>query len=250
MTGSAPDVPAKAWMSGDPVAVTPDASALEALECMTERGFRHLPVVDGERRVLGLITLDDLRAALPEPLATRPPTSPADRALAREWQVGELMTHAPETIRADGALAEAAERMAERKIGCLPVVDDAGRLVGMLSEIDLLHALATLLWTERVRVGREPGTELDRLVDALRRERDAVAELLAPRGGVRAAATGTLAVLAERRLAALEGALERKAQGRLGVCEYCGGAIPATRLRALPDATLCVRCAREGEGRA
>jgi hypothetical protein len=37
------------------------------------------------------------------------------------------------------------------------------------------------------------------------------------------------------------------ASGRLGTCEVCGGAIPPERLRALPDATRCIRCAREAE---
>ena len=41
--------------------------------------------------------------------------------------------------------------MAERRIGCLPIVDAKGRLVGLLSETDLLYALAALLWTERTR---------------------------------------------------------------------------------------------------
>ena len=43
---------AKTYMSGDPVYVGPDASALEAFERMWERGIRHLPVCDGERRVV------------------------------------------------------------------------------------------------------------------------------------------------------------------------------------------------------
>jgi RNA polymerase-binding transcription factor DksA len=53
--------------------------------------------------------------------------------------------------------------------------------------------------------------------------------------------------LAARRLEAIDRALDHAAQGRLSVCDGCGGRIPLTRLRALPGTTRCVRCARADE---
>jgi len=169
----------KEWMSGDPVSVSPDASALEALERMQNRCIRHLPVLDGAKRVIGVLSIDDLRAALPFDVSLRTPASGAQAESAREWCVGDLMTHAPVTLREGDPLFDAAEQMAERRIGCLPIVDAKGRLVGLLSETDLLHALASLLWTDRVRERRAaPLHELERVVADLSREREALAKKL------------------------------------------------------------------------
>lgn len=229
-------VPVKNWMSGDPVCVEPSASALEALDRMLERGIRHLPVVDDARRVVGVLSIDDLRAALPFSVSLRGAPDPAEREIAREWSVADVMTHAPETVSEDVSLAEAAQCMAQRRIGCLPVVDEAGRLAGLLSETDLLHALATSLWSDEVREQSGSSTELDTLAAALKREREAIA--------ARREAGLDLSV---RRLEALDRAMDHAAQGRLGVCDSCGEAISAARLRALPGTTVCVACARIAE---
>jgi acetoin utilization protein AcuB len=257
----------KAFMSGDPVSLDPDASALDAFERMLERGIRHLPVVDGERRVVGVLSIEDLRSAMPFPLSLRRPLGPGERDTAREWRVGEIMTHAPETLGPEASLAEAAERMAERRIGCLPVVDEAGRLAGLLSETDVLWALATSLGLRKGSTHGPRHGELETLVAELRRERERIRSRLATReAGERSLeeidretpldqaergadlteinAAHTLDELAVRRLAALDHALDRAGQGTLGVCERCGGAIPVPRLRALPGTTVCVACAR------
>lgn len=257
----------KAFMSGDPVSVDPDASALEAFERMWERGIRHLPVCDRERRVVGVLSIEDMRAALPFPISLRRALEPGEREAAREWRVGEIMTHAPETLGPEAPLAEAAERMAELRIGCLPVVDEGGRLAGLLSETDVLWALATSLGLRKAdeRKGRE--SELAALVAELERERERIrarlerqqaseraleesdrelpldlAERSADRTEIEA--SRTLDELAVRRLAAIDHALDRAAQNLLGVCEGCGGGIPVPRLRALPGTTVCVACAR------
>lgn len=264
----------KAWMSGDPLWIEPEAGALDALERMQERGIRHLPVLDAERRVIGVLSLDDLRAALPFPVTLRQRPSLEQRESALEWTVAEVMTHAPATLREGAELAEAAEQMAERRISCLPIVDAEGRLAGILTETDLLHALATLLWSDRVRRGPLRGEdELSHLVGELRRERDAIGARLdryhslerelathpgrEPLDTSEAGADRTelqlterLDALAARRLAALDHALDRAAQGSLGVCERCGGRIPLARLRALPGASTCVACARKAGGSA
>jgi acetoin utilization protein AcuB len=258
----------KAFMSGDPVSVDPDASALEAFERMWEHGIRHLPVCDAERRVVGVLSIEDMRATLPFPISLRRALAPGERDAAREWRVGELMTHAPETLGPDQSLAEAAECMAEHRIGCLPIVDDGGRLAGLLSETDVLWALATSLGLRRgdERRGRE--AELTSLVSELERERERIRSRMerrqaseraleetdrelpldsAERGADRAEieASRTLDEMALRRLAAIDHALDRAAQKLLGVCERCGGAIPVARLRALPGTTACIACSRE-----
>jgi CBS domain-containing protein len=255
----------KSWMSGDPVTATADESALAAHERMIRHGVRHLPVVDGDRRVVGVLALDDLRSALPVGASLRGPIDVEARDAEANWTVADLMTHAPDTLGPDDSLQHAAERMADRRIGCLPIVDGAGRLAGILSETDALRALATHLWTERLSTERAPVPPEQTLLKELRRERDAVAKELAqfaerdrrrteerrePGDQADAASLRTDEQLSEvleaakaRRLAALDHALERAAQGRFGICDHCGDRIPVARLRALPGSTACVRCA-------
>jgi acetoin utilization protein AcuB len=262
------DTEVKTHMTGQPVSIEPEAGALAALDLMIEHGIRHLPVLDAERRVCGVVSFDDLRAAFPMPVGLRTPLSPEERGAAGELAVGDVMTYAPETIRVDGSIEDAAGRMADLRIGCLPVVDEDGRLDGMLSETDLLHALVTLLWAERKRTAPRPARAT--LADSLESERDALVrqlaaygrheqELTATRreGGLDVADEGSvmeegqlterLADMAARRLRAIEHALERQERGELTTCERCGGAIAEARLRALPSATHCIRCTRELE---
>ncbi len=250
-------------MTPDPVTVRAHASALEAIEKMTDFGIRHLPVVDAHRRILGVVSIDDIRAALPAEL-TLPPDE-AHRRAAREHTVAEIMSYAPTTARPQDRLEDAAALLAARRIGCLPVVDDKERVVGILSETDALQALAALLRTlAGPLAARSEGealqAELERERDALARElerlnaleRDITTErhdtptdrAEQGRETTEAELTEVFADRAAARLRDLEHALGRAAQGRLSTCERCSGTIPVARLRALPGTTLCVRCAR------
>jgi len=258
--------PIKSFMSGDPVWITPDASALEAFEVMLDRGIRHLPVLDAHRRVVGVLSIDDLRAALPYAPALTKPLAPLDRAVALEWRVGDIMSHEPETLGPDATLADAAARMAERRLGCLAIVDETGRLAGLLSETDVLWAVAT---SGPLRRAPERDS-LDVLIAELKRERERVRARLAQRieaeksietvmreepidqaerGADVTLVQESIALdeLAVRRLAAIDAALDRGAQGHFGTCAKCGEPIPIPRLRALPSTTCCIACARKAD---
>ena len=254
----------KSWMSGDPVTANADESAIAAHDRMIRQGIRHLPIVDAERRVIGVLSIDDLRAALPVGVNLRAPIAEPARHEAANWTVADLMTHAPDTLGPDDSLQHAAERLADRRIGCLPIVDGAGRLAGILSETDVLRALATHLWAERLQEGRAKTPE-ETLLGDLEREREAVAKDLArlnerdrtrteerrePGDRADAAALRTEERISEaleaakaRRLGALDHALDRAAHGRFGMCDHCGARIPVARLRALPGSTACLHCA-------
>jgi acetoin utilization protein AcuB len=261
----------KNFMTGTPVSIEAGASALEALDLMIEHGIRHLPVTDGARRVVGVLSFDDLRAGFPLPIRMGAPPSVEERFELQDVSVGEVMTFAPVTARSDSPLEEAAGLLAERRIGCLPVVDEDGRLDGIITETDMLHALANLLWAES-RGDESPPARSGppSLRDVLRAERlmllrqlgeyeryeQALTEMgrdtpydLAEAGAqtTEAEFTEELAELAARRLKALDHALERAEAGALSRCEACGGQIPDARLRALPGATTCIRCARARE---
>jgi len=263
-------VPVKAIMTGSPRTIEADASALAALDLMIDHGIRHLPVTGAGGGLVGVLSMDDLRAAFPWPVSLCQPPDPAQRDAARDLLVAEIMTHAPEVIGSDGALEDAAIRMAQRRIGCLPVVDAQGRLEGILSETDVLYAVASALWSDRVRRRTSPEAQAEAFVESLRAEHDRLLgslssyeaherELteqhreipldLAEDGAdaTDANLTARLAAATSRRLQALEHALERADKGQLGRCERCEGEITLARLRALPGTALCIRCARTEE---
>jgi CBS domain-containing protein/RNA polymerase-binding transcription factor DksA len=251
-----------------PSSVEATASALEALQLMSDHVIRHLPVVDAQRRVVGVLSLNDLRAGLPfsHDLSE---LSSEQRRWARRLSVGELMSHAPETASADEPLESAARRMAERGLGCLPVVDAAGQLTGIFTETDAMRALVGLISAiEEVPADDAAGLEATlrrerwRLRRALERSARTERERTEQRhdepgdagdaGELRAEEIieEPLAALMLQRLAELDHALARAARGQLGICETCAGRIPAGRIRALPGVTQCIACARSAERRA
>lgn len=97
--------------------------------------IRHLPVLDAGK-VVGVVSQRDLfRSALGTALAfgiRRP------QELMRSLDVRDVMSAPVVTIGPDASVQEAARAMAEKKIGCLPVVEE-GRLVGILTETDILR---------------------------------------------------------------------------------------------------------------
>ncbi len=135
-----------AYMTPDPVTLSPEDSLLEALETMRLRGVRHFPVtVAGE--LVGLVTEGDLKRAEPSTLTD----SEEDFNRVMEGTpISRIMIQNPITVTTETPLLEAAETVHGTKYGALPVVSD-GRLVGILTDNDLVHALVDVL--RRARPG-------------------------------------------------------------------------------------------------
>lgn len=133
---------ARQWMTSPIVSVTPDTPVSDAYNMMMKRSIRRLPVVVGEgedERLVGIVTLGDLREARPSP-ATSLSIYELNYLLAR-LTVGEVMTHNPFTIKQDTSIEKAARIMLERKVGSLPVLDDNGKPVGIITESDIFRML-------------------------------------------------------------------------------------------------------------
>lgn len=126
-------------MTEDPVSVPPEADLQTARDLMDQHGFRHLPVVDAEGAVLGLLSQRDLmqRALAP----TDDLTVSAQRDVMAAVSVESVMTADIEVVEPDAAAAVAAQLMLENKYGCLPVVD-GDRMTGILTEADFVRHVA------------------------------------------------------------------------------------------------------------
>jgi len=98
---------------------------------------RHMPVLDGDRLV-GIVSRHDvLEASLSRALDF---DAASRRSFLRSVEVGEVMAKELVTVDPDTTLADAARLLVHRKIGCLPVVNPDGRLLGLVTETDLLSA--------------------------------------------------------------------------------------------------------------
>ena len=125
-------------MSRKVVSISGDDTLRIVREIMEHGSVRHLPVVRGGA-LIGVVSQRDLlKASLSNVMGL-----PAEeQSLFLEGvNITEVMSSPPITISADGSMQEAAKLMADRKIGCLPVVDNDG-LVGIVTETDVLRYFA------------------------------------------------------------------------------------------------------------
>jgi len=134
-TDAAPTI--AAFMTHHVETLAPGDSLAWAWEIMRRHRIRHLPVVDAKRRLLGVVTHRDLLAVSESGLPSR---SDSGRPLLRPSLHAEdvMETHAS-TATPTEAAADAGRRMVHHKIGCLPVVEPGGRLVGIVTEEDFMR---------------------------------------------------------------------------------------------------------------
>jgi CBS domain-containing protein len=129
------------WMSRDVVVVGPRTSLLNARRLLERHGVRHLPVVDGDQ-VVGMVSDRDLQVR-DRVLALTLSTLQSDLVSGRYRMVASVMSAPVLLALADEPVSRAAQLMAERRVGALPVLDH-GRLVGILTTTDCLRGLVAL----------------------------------------------------------------------------------------------------------
>lgn len=141
-------VPVGEVMTERVVAVHRDDDIHEAARLLSENGISGLPVVDAEKHVIGIISEADilslagmkrghtfrdiLRHVLGEPLPERKPGN----------KVGDVMSSPAITIKKGADVREAARILDEHRIKRLPVVDDASRLIGIISRADIVKVIS------------------------------------------------------------------------------------------------------------
>lgn len=135
-------------MTPNPVTIGQESLLGSAIDVMVERKIRHLPVVDDQGVVVGVITDRDVRSAALTPALAEYVSEAAWRRLRglgttlESYRVKYAMTCTPVTTTPDVAVSQAAALMLEKHVGSLPVLED-GKLVGIITDRDAVRALAT-----------------------------------------------------------------------------------------------------------
>lgn len=126
-------------MSVPPATVAPGDSLHIADGIMSMGVVRHLPVVkDGE--LVGLVSQSDVLRS-PALLAPLFGMTVDSKAALRALRVEDAMSSPVFTIGPDASIQDAAARLLDHRVGCLPVLEE-GRLVGIVTTSDLLRAVA------------------------------------------------------------------------------------------------------------
>ena len=164
-------MPVQDWMTADVVSVGPETSLLKVGKLMKDHNVRRIPVVDERGHVIGIISDRDVRDASPSKATTLDMYEM--HYLLAELKAKSIMTAKPVTVKPFDTVEHAALIMLERKVGGLPVVDDTGKLVGIISDHDVFKAMVDITGARlgglqfAIELPDQPGTARP-LFDALR----------------------------------------------------------------------------------
>lgn len=142
----------KSYMATELITVTPQTTVMQALDLMKAHGIRRLPVVVGEKQLVGLLT-EELIAHHSPSTATSLSVHELNYLL-NKTTAQDIMIKNVVTVQQDTFLEEAAILMRTRNVGVLPVVEDNNTLVGIITDKDIFDAFVDILGY------RTPGTRL------------------------------------------------------------------------------------------
>lgn len=174
-------------MTRDVVSVRPETPLAELVDLLIDHQIKAVPVVNAERRVVGIISDGDVlqrgdglgRLAVMERLDEATLAGYLAELRQSPKTAADVMTAPVVTAREDEALAHAVQAMTSRDLKRLPVVDAAGRLMGMLSRVDILRTVAEAKPAKGetrslAQAGRTVGEVMDSQVPAVREDADLV----------------------------------------------------------------------------
>lgn len=142
------------------VTINKDADILEAKELMEQYQIRHVPVVEPDGLLIGMITDRDIRSALPMSFYKKDTEKHPDKKMAAPTiKVKEIMSQNLVTLSPMDTIQDALLLIQKTLVGALPVVDKKDKLLGIISVRDLLRAFINVLGFG------EPGTLLCILVE-------------------------------------------------------------------------------------
>nr|WP_106780455.1 acetoin utilization AcuB family protein [Lysinibacillus timonensis] len=150
-------------MNKNVVTLPSNATVREAISLMREQKIRHIPIVDHHHKLVGLVTSNTIKNALPTNLKTNPTTSVYDIKIENIMVKDVLVGHPLDFVE------EIALTFYEMKISCLPIVSK-GQLVGIVTSSNLLYTYIELTGTNKpsskidIRVADRPGILSDIMI--------------------------------------------------------------------------------------
>jgi len=125
-------------MQSDLTCVSVEDLLAQISEILRSNDFHHLPVSDGDGKIIGIISKDDLRYALEE-IAKNSSGKIYTQQIIDHWKVERFMTQNPTYLHVDDEVSKAASFFLENKFHALPILDEHNDLVGMITSHDLLR---------------------------------------------------------------------------------------------------------------
>ena len=129
-------------MTRAPATAAADDSLIDAAARMADRNVRHLPVVDGDRHVVGILSDRDVRTLVGDSSRSLHPTDALVRM--QSLRVADAMTRDAFVVRQDAPFAEVVRVFTDQRVGAVPVIDEADRLVGIISYVDVFKNAGAL----------------------------------------------------------------------------------------------------------
>ncbi|AIY87181.1 MULTISPECIES: CBS and ACT domain-containing protein [unclassified Thermotoga] len=136
----------KDFMTRNPITIAPETSFSEALKLMKQNKIKRLIVMKNEK-IVGIVTEKDLLYASPSKATTL--NIWELHYLLSKLKIEEIMTKDVVTVNENTPIEDAARIMEEKDISGLPVVDDAGHLVGIITQTDIFKVFVEIFGTKR-----------------------------------------------------------------------------------------------------
>jgi len=134
----------KEYMSKNVICVEENTSVIDATKIMKENNIHRIPII-GNGKLVGIITDRDLRSAAPSQVISFDKVErelmPELHSLLAHVEVKTVMSRDVITTIPDSSIFLAAALMLEHLVSCLPVLDSKGKMVGIITEVDLLKVL-------------------------------------------------------------------------------------------------------------
>jgi acetoin utilization protein AcuB len=146
----------KDWMTTDVITINPDDTVLDALHAMRENKLRRIPVVEN-KKLVGIITEKDIKTFSPSKASTLDIYEMHN--ILADTLVKDVMTKNVITVSPDDPIEKAALILRDKRIGGLPVVNDKGELLGIITAIDVFDVFVEAMGM------RIPGARISIVLD-------------------------------------------------------------------------------------
>jgi len=123
-------------MTRNPISIRPESDPVAAIGLLKAGGFRHLPVLDSDGKLVGIVDRTDMETFLSK--------AGSPGVMKRNHRVDQVMSRNVVSVAPTCPLEEAASLMVQHKIGSLTVLED-GKLVGIITETDIFKILLELM---------------------------------------------------------------------------------------------------------